>query len=154
MQNWERILLTVEQQIFSVINWLAVLTLLQFSVYPSLKKTFGTFAFPFIFRVTPYLHHHLLVLWSSPYTCSIAVLPFLALFCYHFWYRPLLTWRISGREWRWVLLFFIFFFLMLNVRFVNPTISYAEKFMDHAFLASVMRNPVVPPLDPWFAGGP
>ena len=42
---------------------------------------------------------------------------------------------------------------MLNVRFVNPTISYAEKFMDHAFLASVMRNPVVPPLDPWFAGG-
>jgi YYY domain-containing protein len=42
---------------------------------------------------------------------------------------------------------------MLEVRFVNPTISYAEKFMDHAFLASVMRNPVVPPLDPWFAGG-
>ena len=42
---------------------------------------------------------------------------------------------------------------MLDVRFVNPTISYAEKFMDHAFLASVMRNPVVPPVDPWFAGG-
>ncbi len=42
---------------------------------------------------------------------------------------------------------------MLDVRFVNPTISYAEKFMDHAFLASVMRTPVVPPLDPWFAGG-
>jgi YYY domain-containing protein len=42
---------------------------------------------------------------------------------------------------------------MLDVRFVNPTISYAEKFMDHAFLASVMRNPVVPPLDPWFSGG-
>ncbi len=42
---------------------------------------------------------------------------------------------------------------MLEVRFVNPDISYAEKFMDHAFLASVMRYPVVPPLDPWFAGG-
>jgi len=56
-------------------------------------------------------------------------------------------------EWRWGLLFLICFFLMLDVRFVNPTISYAEKFMDHAFLASVMRNPVVPPLDPWFAGG-
>ena len=42
---------------------------------------------------------------------------------------------------------------MLDVRFVNPTISYAEKFMDHAFLASIIRNPVVPPLDPWFGGG-
>ena len=42
---------------------------------------------------------------------------------------------------------------MLDVRFVNPTISYAEKFMDHGFLASVILNPVVPPLDPWFAGG-
>jgi YYY domain-containing protein len=51
------------------------------------------------------------------------------------------------------MVFLICFFLMLDVRFVNPTISYAEKFMDHAFLASVMRSPVVPPLDPWFAGG-
>lgn len=42
---------------------------------------------------------------------------------------------------------------MLDVRFVNPTISYAEKFMDHGFLASVIRNPISPPLDPWFAGG-
>jgi len=39
------------------------------------------------------------------------------------------------------------------VRWINPTISYAEKFMDHAFLASIMRHPVVPPLDPWYAGG-
>ena len=57
------------------------------------------------------------------------------------------------KEWRWALVFLIFFFLMLDIRFVNPTISYAEKFMDHAFLASVMRTPIIPPLDPWFAGG-
>jgi YYY domain-containing protein len=25
--------------------------------------------------------------------------------------------------------------------------------MDHAFIASIMRSPVVPPADPWFAGG-
>ena len=42
---------------------------------------------------------------------------------------------------------------MLEVRWINPTISYAEKFMDHAFIASIMRQPIVPPLDPWYAGG-
>ncbi|OPX66409.1 MAG: hypothetical protein A4E36_02052 [Methanoregulaceae archaeon PtaB.Bin009] len=50
-------------------------------------------------------------------------------------------------------LFLLFFFAMVSVRFVNPSISYAEKFMDHAFLASIMRVPVVPPPDPWFLGG-
>ncbi len=154
MQNWEeRILLTVEQQIFSVISWLAVLTLLQLSVYPSLKKTFGTFAFPVSFSAS--LLTFTIISWYCGLLripVQIAVLPFLALFCYHLWYSHYSREDLRT-EWRWVLLFFIFFFLMLNVRFVNPTISYAEKFMDHAFLASVMRNPVVPPLDPWFAGG-
>jgi YYY domain-containing protein len=56
-------------------------------------------------------------------------------------------------QWRWELVFILFFLFMLEIRFINPTISYAEKFMDHAFLASVMRDPVVPPIDPWFAGG-
>lgn len=56
-------------------------------------------------------------------------------------------------QWQWELVFAFFFILMLEVRYFNPNISYAEKFMDHAFLASVMRHPVVPPLDPWFAGG-
>ena len=42
---------------------------------------------------------------------------------------------------------------MLDIRFANPTISFAEKFMDHGFLASVIRSPIVPPLDPWFSGG-
>jgi YYY domain-containing protein len=39
------------------------------------------------------------------------------------------------------------------IRVVNPSITFAVKFMDHAFLASIMREPVVPPLDPWFSGG-
>jgi len=71
---------------------------------------------------------------------------------YHIWHRDY-TFGELKKEWRWELLFLICFLLMLDVRFVNPTISYAEKFMDHAFLASVIRTPIVPPLDPWFAGG-
>jgi YYY domain-containing protein len=147
------ITLTVEQQVFSVISWIVILTLLQISFYPSLKKTFKSFAFPVSFSAS------LLLFTIISWYCGllhlpvqIALLPFLALFGYHLYKRHYsLTELIS--EWRWELLFLVCFFLMLDVRFVNPTISYAEKFMDHAFLASVMRNPVVPPFDPWFAGG-
>jgi YYY domain-containing protein len=145
--------LTVEQQIFSVISWLFFLSLLQISFYPSLKKTFKSFAFPVSFSSS------LLVFTILSWYCGllnipihIACLPFLVLFAYHLYYRHYSVDELKT-EWRWELLFLVCFFLMLDVRFVNPTISYAEKFMDHAFLASVMRNPVVPPLDPWFAGG-
>jgi len=136
-----------------VISWLVVLTLLQLSFYPSLKKTFNIFAFPVSFSAS------LLVFTIFSWYCGllhlpvqIALLPFLALFCYHLYYHHYSLDELRS-EWRWEMLFLICFFLMLDVRFVNPTILYAEKFMDHAFLASVMRNPVVPPLDPWFAGG-
>jgi YYY domain-containing protein len=50
-------------------------------------------------------------------------------------------------------LFFIVFFAMLVVRILFPDINGGEKFMNHAFLASIMRTPLVPPLDPWFVGG-
>jgi hypothetical protein len=53
---------------------------------------------------------------------------------------------------KWELLFLLAFLFMIEIRFVSPTISFAEKFMDHAFLASIIREPVIPPLDPWFAG--
>jgi YYY domain-containing protein len=154
IQNWwGEIVLTIEQQVFFVISWLIVLTLLQISFYPSLKKTFKTFAFPISFSAS------LLVFTILTWYCGllqipvqIALLPFLALFCYHLCYRHYSLDELRT-EWRWEMLFLICFFLMADVRFVNPTISYAEKFMDHAFLASVMQSPVIPPLDPWFAGG-
>ncbi len=83
---------------------------------------------------------------------QLALLPFLFLIAYHLYYRHYSLAELRS-AWHWEVLFLICFFLMLDVRFINPTISYAEKFMDHGFLASVIRNPVVPPLDPWFAGG-
>ncbi|MEI7857341.1 MAG: DUF2298 domain-containing protein [Methanomicrobiales archaeon] len=145
--------LVVEQQIFSVISWLFVLTLIQISLYPLLKKTFSSFAFPAAFSAS------LLIFTIISWYCGLshlpvqhALLPFLALFVYHIWHRDY-VFNDLKKEWRWEFLFLICFLLMLDVRFVNPTISYAEKFMDHAFLASVIRAPVVPPLDPWFAGG-
>ena len=143
--------LTPEQQVFSVISWLVVLFLLQISVYPLLKKTFGTFSFPISFPVS------VLAFTILSWYCGLAripvqaaLLPFLALIAWHLFHRNYRISELKG-EWHWVALFLICFFLMLDVRFVNPTISYAEKFMDHGFLASVIRDPVVPPLDPWFS---
>ena len=134
-------------------GWLVVLFLLQLSVYPSLKKTFGAFSFPIAFPVS------VLVFTIISWYCGlaripvqVALVPFLALMAWHLFHRNYRIDELKG-EWHWVVLFLICFFLMLDVRFVNPTISYAEKFMDHAFLASVIRQPVVPPLDPWLSGG-
>ncbi|RPI40240.1 MAG: hypothetical protein EHM53_02810, partial [Methanoregulaceae archaeon] len=142
-----------EQQVFFVISWLAVLILLQISFLPSLKRTFGSFAFPVSFSAS------LLVFTLLSWYCGLvripvflSLAPFILLLVYHIWYRHYPPAELL-KEWHWGLLFIICFFLMLDVRFVNPTISYAEKFMDHAFLASVIRTPVVPPLDPWFGGG-
>lgn len=38
------------------------------------------------------------------------------------------------------------------VRSLFPDIHGLEKFMDHGFLVSCLRNPWAPPPDPWFAG--
>ena len=145
--------LSPESQVLSVICWLVVLFILQLSLYPALKKTFGTFAFPAAFAAS------LLVFSLLSWYCGLlhlpvqlAILPFIALMVFHLYQREYSLANLR-KEWRWSLVFLIFFFLMLDVRFVNPTISYAEKFMDHAFLASVMRTPLIPPLDPWFSGG-
>ena len=50
--------------------------------------------------------------------------------------------------------FLLVFFSFLLVRVSHPEIyGNGQKFMNHAFIASIMRAPIVPPLDPWFAGG-
>ena len=59
--------------------------------------------------------------------------------------------ELKDGKWYYVL-FFIVFCIMLISRMLHPDINGGEKFMDHAFLASMMRAPIVPPLDPWFAG--
>jgi len=141
------------QQILSVAGWFLLVTFLQLALYPALKKTFGRYAYPAAFAGSLLLFT--LISWYcglARIPVQLALLPFAALLAWHAITREY-TIADLKEQWRWELVFAIFFFLMLEVRYVNPTISYAEKFMDHAFLASVMRQPVVPPLDPWFAGG-
>jgi YYY domain-containing protein len=141
------------QQVLSVASWFFLLTFLQLALYPAFKKTFDRYAYPTAFAGS------LLIFTLFSWYCGLArlpvqlaLIPFVLLFGWHLYNRRY-TAADLREQWQWELVFVLFFFLMLEVRYVNPTISYAEKFMDHAFLASVMRQPVVPPLDPWFAGG-
>jgi YYY domain-containing protein len=146
-------LLPAEQQVLSVISWLAVLSLLQISLYPSLKRAFGSLAFPAAFPASVMVFT--LISWYCGLVrlpVYLALLPFAALGICHLYWRNYSVADLKA-SWHWEAIFLIAFFFMLDIRFFNPTISYAEKFMDHGFLASVIRTPVVPPPDPWFAGG-
>lgn len=130
-----------------------MVSIIQISLYPALKKCLKEYAFPASFAASLLLFTFLT--WYcglARIPVQLALVPFFLLLFYHVYKREYSIDALK-KEWRWELVFLVFFFLMLAVRFVNPTISYAEKFMDHGFLASVMRDPVVPPLDPWFAGG-
>lgn len=51
------------------------------------------------------------------------------------------------------LVFVASFFFFLFIRMYLPEIYRHEKFMDFAFLNTVMRTSSFPPADPWFAGG-
>jgi YYY domain-containing protein len=140
-------------QVLSVISWLLILTLLQLSLWPYLKKSIGDLAFPVAFPASVLLFT--LISWYCGLVrvpVQVALVPFILLFLVALYRREYSLDSARG-EWKWEFLFLVCFLFMLNVRFVNPSISFAEKFMDHGFIASVMRDPVVPPLDPWFSGG-
>lgn len=141
-------------QVLYVLSWIAVLKLLQLSVWPALRPLFGRLAYPVAYTVSL-----LLLLLGSFYLGLVhlptwlAITPFLVLL------GAGLARRQYGRaEWegvaKWDVVFLVFFLFVLELRFFNPYVShYSEQFMDLAWVASIMRNPVVTPLDPWFAGG-
>jgi YYY domain-containing protein len=145
--------LAYELQILAVVSWASLLLILQFALWPLIRPMLKDYAFPVAFPVS------ILAFTIISWYCGIAhipvqaaVLPFLLLIVWFAWRGGYQRKYFSGQG-KWLIVFFVFFLFMLELRFVNPSISYAEKFMDHAFLASIMRDPVVPPLDPWFAGG-
>ncbi len=142
-----------DQALF-LLSWLAVLKLLQLSVWPWLRPVFGRLAYPVAFTSS------LLALLAGSWFLGLAQLPtWLAIVPFLLLLGAGIARRQYGRPewegaWRWDLVFFVFFLFVLELRFFNPFVShYSEQFMDLAWVASIMRNPVVTPLDPWFAGG-
>jgi YYY domain-containing protein len=145
--------LGIEFSVFWVLSWIILLKFLQLALWPFLKQTFRTLAYPVSFSAA------VLVFTLFTWYCGLAQVPLLLALVP---FILLLGWNLKqGRYEReeirgnlyWDALFFTGFLFVLMVRLVNPSILFAEKFMDHAFLASIMRNPVIPPLDPWLSGG-
>lgn len=141
-------------QLWDLIIWLGFLKILQLAVYPYLKKPLGRYAYPAGYPVS------LLLLTLVSWYCGrfhipvqVAVLPFLALVIVSS-LRKARSFEGIKREIFWDGPFIGGFFFALALRFTTPVISYfSEQFLNHAFIATVMRYPVAPPIDPWFSGG-
>ena len=137
----------------AVIIWILLLKFIQMAIFPAIKKGLGESGYGISYPLSLLLFA--IISWYCG-LCGVpvylALIPFIILAAF-FLYRGEYHAENMGEWKRWDLLFIILFIFMLEVRFLNPSISYAEKFMDHAFLASIINNPVVPPVDPWYAGG-
>lgn len=145
-----------------VLIWLVLIFFLHFSLVPFIRSYFSLVAVPLSFSLSILLYT-LLTFWIAlmHLPIQLALIPFLlgiGYTCYLGYHRGGVREIISRfsahhSEWRYYALFAVVFLAMLTLRMYSPDISSAEKFMDHGFIASMMRTPVVPPLDPWFSGG-
>lgn len=139
--------------VFPIISWLVLIKFLHLGAWPVLDRTLGGLASAAAYPAS-ILAFTLLSWYGGLFGLPVwfSLLPFVGVAIYA-GSRGFYTKERLRSSLIWDLIFLIPFLFMLEVRWINPTISYAEKFMDHAFLASIMRCPIVPPLDPWYAGG-
>lgn len=133
--------------------WVGTIKGLQMVLWPRLRSSLGVYAYPAAYPAS------LLFFALSTWYCglirvpiALALIPFVALGVYGLWRCD---YRAEDLQYQlhWDAIFLVGFLFALSVRFTNPTISYfSEQYMNHAFIAAIMRDPVVPPTDPWFAG--
>ena len=145
-----------------VIIWLALVLFLYISLVPFLRSHFSKVFVPLSFSISILLFTLLsywLVFFHLP--VQFTLFPFVIGIGYT-WYQEyrkggvrhlINSYSFLTSEWRYYSLFFVVFLAQLTLRLYNSDICSAEKFMDHGLIASMMRMPVIPPLDPWFSGG-
>ncbi|NLZ29512.1 MAG: hypothetical protein GX885_01990, partial [Methanomicrobiales archaeon] len=138
----------------SVLLWAGILKALQMALWPHLRPALGDYAYPAAYPAS------LLLFALATWYCGLLRIPVTLALLLFFVLAALALWRGGYRTedlrplLSWDAVFLVGFLFALAVRFTNPPINYfSEQYMNHAFLAAIMKNPVVPPLDPWFAGG-
>ena len=123
-------------------------------LWPHIHPALGDYAYPAAYPVS------LLLFALATWYCgllripvTLALLLFAALAVFALWRGDYRIDDLRGLL-SWDAVFLVGFLFALSVRFTNPPINYfSEQYMNHAFLAAIMKYPVVPPLDPWFSGG-
>lgn len=143
----------VESQILTVILWLIIIKFSQITVYPYLKPALGSISYGLAYPVG------ILLLTIGSWYLGLAGLPvqlvllmFAVLGGFAFYKKQYELADLKCMV-RWDIVFLAAFALLLTVRWFSPgIIPSGERFMDAAFLGSIMLDPTVTPADPWFAG--
>ncbi len=146
-------MISIESQILTAILWLIVIKFCQITIYPYLKPALGTISYGLAYPIG------ILLLTIGSWYLGLAGLPvqlvlilFALLGGVAFYKRQYERADLKSMV-RWDMIFLSAFALLLIVRWFSPgIISSGEKFMDAAFLGSIMLDPTVTPFDPWFAG--
>ncbi len=146
-------MISIESQILTVILWLIIIKFCQITVYPYLKPALGTISYGLAY------HIGILLLTIGSWYLALTGLPvqlvliLFALLGGFALYKKQYELADLKNQIRWDLMFLAAFALLLIVRWFSPgIIPSGEKFMDAAFLGSIMLDPTVTPADPWFAG--
>ncbi len=144
----------IAPEIFSILLWLLVILGLELSTYFLLYKSLKEYALPLSFGTGLILFMFLtwyLAIFEIPSWISFLIIIIPGLITAINIYPE--SFRVLKNGWQYYAVFILIFISLLIVRLYSPDINGAEKFMDHGFIASIMLNPIVPPPDPWFAGG-
>lgn len=95
--------------------------------------------------------------WQFTRGAVVTVLLAAAAACWGLWLAAGAWRRYPLPSWRAVLpreaLFLVCLVVWAFVRTLSPELHSLEKVMDFAFLNACLRSPVMPPPDPWWAGG-
>ena len=146
-------MISFESQILTVILWLVVIKFCQITLYPYLRPALGKISYGLAYPIGILLLTIIswyLGLIGLP--VQLVLIPFATLGGFALYKKQYLKDDLKSQI-TWDIIFLFAFALLLIVRWFSPgIIPSGEKFMDTAFLGSIMQNPVVTPIDPWFAG--
>ncbi|PKL60892.1 MAG: hypothetical protein CVV33_00300 [Methanomicrobiales archaeon HGW-Methanomicrobiales-4] len=135
--------------------WIILLILLQIIIFLSFYPRFGHVALPISFSGSILIFS--LISWyitilglSLNYTLFVftllGILGIVLNYANH---------RSQVENWhQYYIVFFYCFAVFLLARILSPNILGEEKFMDFAYIHSLYRYPVIPPVDIWYSGEP